>query len=93
MAWQVEFPDDTFLEKTGEIRCGRNAETGPYFLRYGAASDHFSPLEDKDLSARFGKICCRDQAVVTPADNDCVKCFGHLRACDLRSSRWEMRSS
>jgi len=83
-AVQLHVVDDARLQKADQVGRHRHAVTRPLFFGDGAAPDERAPLEDERPPARAGQIEGSDEAVVAPADDDCVV-SRHAR--DSRSRR------
>ncbi len=70
---ELEISDDLGAQEARGVRKAGEPDPGEDLLRCGRAADHGATLAHENAQARLCEVARRDEAVVPPADEDCVE--------------------
>ena len=76
MGRKFEIPDHLRPEEAAHVGADRELEPGEHLLGHGGPSEHVASFEDQDPFPRSSQVGRGGEAVVPPADHDCVVARG-----------------
>src|SRR5262249_14383519 len=90
---ELEFAHNARLEQTTQVGQRRHFVSSPRLFRDTGATQHGPAFEHQGLQSSPGEICCRDQPIVSAANDDGIKALWHTSPLPARTVRWQLSTS